>query len=366
MILACLKPLALLLLPFVAAWLITSYSPIESRWALRLVAFAVAAQVVCVAVLPMAMMTAVALGNAAEASLAGGGGVTTMTVDGKTAVSYSQPSGLLPHLPGESPAPINALHSRGGEWHGRDYVRSCGAAIVAPFAGQVTRGGAGILDGWGNPYIYLQSADGRYDMLLMHGDYLLSAGEQFKAGQRIGSTNLTGYFIGSAPVCHDHVSLLDNGVEVDPEKYRSVNVGAPTPGRDMAGISATLASLGYAPNGGHPLRVSHYDPSLGGTNCDSDCSTMASGQKVAAWVGGQNGIYAAACPTEWPFGTRFKLAGKVYQCQDRGGWIKTRHAGEYDPAMGGFTAAETYHWVDLLDTPPVPYGSLVHDWKFVD
>ena len=28
-------------------------------------------------------------------------------------------------------------------------------------------------------------------------------------------------------------------------------------------------------------------------------------------------------------------------------------------------AKETYHWVDLLDTPPVPYGTLVYDWRFV-
>ena len=73
----------------------------------------------------------------------------------------------------------------------------------------------------------------------------------------------------------------------------------------------------------------------GGINCDSDCSTMASGQKVAAWVNGRDGTYAAACPRVG-VGTRFRLYGRTYECQDRGGWIKARHPGDYDPAMGGY------------------------------
>lgn len=292
-------------------------------------------------------------------TLSGGvGEARAVTNSGKTA-------GLLPYTDDAAPAPLNGMHNRGGEWSGRDYVRACGTAIVAPFDGRVTRGGAGVKDSWNNTYMYIKDATGRYDMLIMHSDFYLSTGSSFKAGQVIGATNSIGY----SSECHEHISLLDNGVEVDPERYRNVKqetaVAAPVPAIDLAGISQGLARFGYSENGGNPLRVSHYDPSLGGTNCDSDCSTMASGHKVAAWVGGQNGVYAAACPAEWPFGTRFELYGRIYQCQDRGGWIKTRQVGQWDPAMGGFIAAETYHWVDLLDSPPVPYGALVRDWRFV-
>lgn len=280
-----------------------------------------------------------------------------------------QSVGLLPYLPGEAPAPLNALHSRGGEWPGRDYVRPCGTAIVAPFDGRVARGGAGAIDGWDNTYMYIKSADGRYDMLIMHSDFYLSVGESFSAGQQIGATNTIGY----SSECHEHISLLVDGIEADPEQYRQVTpdtaVAQDVPARDLTALAKALAALGYnggQGNDGAALRVSHYDPSLGGTNCDSDCSTMASGQKVADWVNGRDGIYAAACPPEWPFGTRFELYGNTYQCQDRGGWIQTRTTGEFDPAMGGFTAKETYHWVDLLDNPPVPYGTLVYDWQFVN
>jgi murein DD-endopeptidase MepM/ murein hydrolase activator NlpD len=156
------------------------------------------------------------------------GGIMLMDTVGaptlrQTAVTGGvETEGLLPYPAGQAPAPLNALHSRGGEWHGRDYVRECGAPLYAPFSGTVTRGGAGIKDSWGNPYMYLKSADGRYQILLMHGDYVVSAGQRVEYGQHLGGTNLHGYFIGSRPICHDHLSLLDNGVEVDPEKYRTV------------------------------------------------------------------------------------------------------------------------------------------------
>ncbi|MCB8988960.1 MAG: hypothetical protein H6661_14560, partial [Ardenticatenaceae bacterium] len=200
--------------------------------------------------------------------------------------------------------------------------------------------------------------------VLLHGDYSVSAGQKFTQGEQVGTENYWGWATGS----HSHVILWDRGIQVSYLDY----VGKPgdeLPERNVAALTQALAQLGYhagQSNDGAALRVSHYDPSLGGTNCDSDCSTMASGQKVSAWVGGQNGIFAAACPPEWPFGTRFELMGKTYQCQDHGGWIQTRRPGEFDPAMGGFTAKETYHWVDLLDTPPVPHGTLVYDWKFVN
>ncbi len=81
------------------------------------------------------------------------------------------------------------------------------------------------------------------------------------------------------------------------------------PARDLAGLTSALTSLGYSPQSSLPLRISHYDPKLGGINCDSDCSTMASGDNTWSWAGGKNGVYAAACPREWAFGTRFLYGG---------------------------------------------------------
>lgn len=114
----------------------------------------------------------------------------------------------------------------------------------------------------------------------------------------------------------------------------------------------------------YPLRVSHYDPALGGTNCDHDCSTMASGDKVADWIGGRNGVYAAACPREWGWqtGTQFSIAGVVYECRDTGGWINCYEPGEYDPALKQ-SATLNYCWVDLMRDPIAPYGALVADWS---
>ena len=113
----------------------------------------------------------------------------------------------------------------------------------------------------------------------------------------------------------------------------------------------------------YALRVSWYDPALGGTNCDADCTTMASGDKVAAWAGGQNGVHAAACPREWGWrhGEQFSLNGTVFECRDMGGWINCYEPGEYDPAIKQ-DATQPYCWVDLLGDWGIPYGTLVSDW----
>lgn len=392
MILACLKPLILLILPFVVAWLITSYSPIEARWALRLVALAVAVQVVCVAALPMAMITAVALGDAVDASLADGQSdqVTAMTVAGKTAGSWLTSTGGFGRLYKDEQFSASTLHGLAG-FEGVDVVGS--ETIHAPFDGTVIKQGCDTWQATGLPggyhptcrraatWLEMKSSDGQYRTILLHGDYTVATGETVRKGQPVGTQNCWGWCTGP----HTHIIVYDAAGRVlnyaslrDSQPGVVAEASAPVvpdaaPDSRMAMLVNGLAKLSFPGQtavagtpGQNPLRVSHYDPSLGGTNCDSDCSTMASGEKVANWVGGVSGIYAAACPTDWPFGTRFELLGKTYQCQDRGGWIKTRQPGEYDPAMGGFTAAETYHWVDLLDNPPVPYGTLIYDWKFID
>lgn len=128
--------------------------------------------------------------------------------------------------------------------------------------------------------------------------------------------------------------------------------------------------------GQYPLRPSYYDPSLcydangrviANTNCDSDPTTMASGDKVADWVGGRNGIYASSCPRRpdmgWQHGTQFTMAGNVYECRDTGGWINCYQPGDYDPALKA-TAEFAYCWVDVLGEPVAPYGGLITDWSF--
>ena len=81
-------------------------------------------------------------------------------------------------------------------------------------------------------------------------------------------------------------------------------------------------------------KISHYWPPLGGVNCSrfiaGECvAKMASGLRWQDWIN-----KACACPIEYPFGTRFKLAnGSIWECQDRGGAIVT---------AGGVP------WLDLL------------------
>lgn len=70
------------------------------------------------------------------------------------------------------------------------------------------------------------------------------------------------------------------------------------------------------------IRVSHYDPKLGGVNCshfvNGQClSHMATGLR---WQDYMN--YAIACPPEWPFHTKLIVAGKTWECLDRGGKIQ--------------------------------------------
>jgi len=66
------------------------------------------------------------------------------------------------------------------------------------------------------------------------------------------------------------------------------------------------------------LLISAYAPSLGGLNCDGDCSVMASGN--VPYEG------ALACPIWMPLGTIIELSHSpigpmVGVCEDRGGLI---------------------------------------------
>lgn len=94
------------------------------------------------------------------------------------------------------------------------------------------------------------------------------------------------------------------------------------------------------------MRVSWYNPRLGGTNCavfvGGRClSNMASGLDWRGWFG-----RAIACPPEWPFWTRVVVAGREWLCLDRGGAI--RFQGDIP-------------WIDmLLEAPLYDYGTVVN------
>ena len=325
--------LTLLFIPHIIIWILTR-SRRTYRWLLIVATFTIQ----LFAILPMVIIFIVVSGKPPAVS-------SVMLAS----VSNSAGVGLLPYHAGESPQPLNELHSRGGEWAGRDYIRACGTSIIAPFNGSVTRGGNGAIDGWDNTYMYIQSDDGRYEMLIMHSDFVLSAGDKFSQGQEIGKTNTHGY----SSECHEHISLKVDGQVVDPENYRGGDV-------------QQLASLGVTMTMDYPLRISWYDPSLGGTNCDGDCTTMASGDKVASWIGGRGGVYAAACPRSdgWHHGQRFELDGVIYECRDTGGWINCYQPGMYDPALRR-NAEMAYCWVDLLNGSQYQYGSLASDWSLI-
>ncbi len=366
MILACLKPLTVLLLPFLAAWLITSYAPTRSR-ALRVAAFGSAATVALVSCLPALVITAVAISEIVGTEHTGGlDGLTLMTVGGKTAVTPGAGSSVASIYTRPRTTQAN-LHGLAG-FQGVDVVGDGDPLIYAPFDGRVASAGC---DGYKTTaylklhpvcqseatWLDMRSADGRYRMVLLHGDYDVVAGQELKQGQRIGTDNCWGWCTGN----HSHIILWDRGVLVSYLDY--VGKGTP-PARDLAGLSSVLAALGYSPANDMGLRISHYEPAAGGINCDSDCGHMASGDVTWDWTGGKGGVYAAACPPAWPFGTRFSYAGATYECRDRGGWIQCYEPGAYDEALKR-DAETSYCWVDLYNTPPVGYGTLAYDWQFI-
>jgi len=111
------------------------------------------------------------------------------------------------------------------------------------------------------------------------------------------------------------------------------------------------------PHGKHIIvKISHYDPNLGGTNCaswyDDYChSKMSNGERWEDYIEKNDTI---ACPKELPFGTIIWIEGNNYVCRDRGGAITI--------------TPEGYYWIDILaNKVSYKYGEtreaiLVH-WK---
>jgi len=242
--------------------------------------------------------------------------------------------------------------SDGWDYSGWDYTTECNDTLYSPLpgAGVVTKIGD---DGTGNPEIRIEGDAGSVGLL--HGRYtLVTPGDIV-----IGGVTPIGYndTIGNSSGCHAHISWHPNP-NWNPKIYNQTGTVQHT-GRH-GNYGSVLSSYD-----GVKLRVSSYRPSEGGINCDSDCSTMASGDKVASWALGKNGVYAAACPQEWPMRTHFQLEGITYECADRGGYINCYAPGDFDPTLGGHTATDSYCWVDVLGDSGFTYGDKTDNWRFI-
>ena len=94
------------------------------------------------------------------------------------------------------------------------------------------------------------------------------------------------------------------------------------------------------------VKISHYNPKLGGPNCfsfvDGECiSSLSNGEKWETYFETNDTI---ACPIELDFGTRIMLNDTIYTCRDRGGEI--------------LMAGEAY-WIDILaENVPYAYGEV--------
>lgn len=288
-----------------------------------------------------------------------------------------------PFLPYRDVTPTVLKESRFHEAGQLDYLTPAGTPLYAPticpcvvvsvgFDGFTKCGGYTDGDGMdskGNSYINLKTEDDQYNIRYMHGIYTVSPGDIVAPGVRIGSEAS----IGCSTSPHTDVLVKKNGRTINVAQFNGTAIVQNTGTKSLEGTK-TIQHTGRSGRYGSVLssyenvgiRMSHYDPSLGGINCDHDCSTMASGEKVANWVLGQNGMFAAACPQEIPFGTKIRVNGTTFICKDRGGWINAYDIGDYDPARKR-NAESRYFWIDTLGTFGYSYGQLIapENWGFV-
>lgn len=254
------------------------------------------------------------------------------------------------------------LHGLVG-YKGYDYSAGSGTQLFSPLPGSgvvtynARDGYIGPYDTKGEQNTMLTIKGDAGEIIMFHGNYsLVQPGDIV-----IGGVTPIGYeaSIGNSTGAHSHIVWKPNPNWVAPIK----TINQPTSIQHTSrhgNYGSVLSNYNNV-----QLRISHYVPALGGTNCDSDCTTMASGDKVAEWTLGKNGVYAAACPREWPFGTKFTLDGQTYSCADNGGYINCYSKGDFDPTLGGHTATNDYCWVDILGDVSYPYGHKTSDWSFV-
>lgn len=254
------------------------------------------------------------------------------------------------------------LHGEVAGYEGYDYTTECGDTLYSPLPGTGIvkyNGYDGYTDGKisreQNTMITIEGAAGT--ITLLHGDYSkVKPGDTVVGGITPIGKNAS---IGNSTGCHSHIVWHPNQGYYLVEGSKSIT---------HTGKQGQYGSV-LSDYNGVKLVASNYKPWEGDINCDHDCTTMASGDKVADWVLGQNGIRAAACPQEWAFGTRFWIEGQTYECRDRGGYINCYKKGDYDPAYSSmkdivYYADEKYCWVDLLGDSGISYGTRISTWSF--
>ena len=106
--------------------------------------------------------------------------------------------------------------------------------------------------------------------------------------------------------------------------------------------------------------LSTYDPKLGGINCDSDCSQLATGPMDDSLYG-----LVAACPHDWvgyEYTTHISTPYGTFACVDRGGAIGIY---EREVWMGGRIQTRMVIVIDLLiridEQPLYAYSVLSHE-----
>jgi len=124
--------------------------------------------------------------------------------------SYWQYKGQEPVLPygvGKYRLVRNGYH--GPHPRGRDFASQCGTPLYAPLSGHVARRG---VDSYLNTYIVFADGQG-LEVLYLHGEYLLGAGEKVVQGQTPVGFEAS---MGNSTECHTHYSILISGGTVDP------------------------------------------------------------------------------------------------------------------------------------------------------
>lgn len=273
---------------------------------------------------------------------------------------------------GRSQTTNAALHGLAGH-EGVDIAAGCGATIYSPISGTVTyngRDGYNHVDSSGKTWpqsTMLVITGDEVEVELLHGDYAPAVGEKVSAGQVVGKENKHGWASG----CHTHIVLRMNGRIVNYLTWLQEETS-----------KRRLVKRGH--DSSYALRLSHYRPQDGGTNCDHDCSVMASGDSTASWDNGKGRLYASACANRpdlgWVIGkgdqpgTRFVVSGVRFECRDTGGWIRCYDPGDTDLAIVNAHSEglllsvpeiveEPVCWVDMrIDTPIAPYGTDTFDW----
>lgn len=246
-----------------------------------------------------------------------------------------------------------------------DIAAGYGSKIYAPISG-TTECFTDIAD-----TTVLRITNEQYRVTMLHGNYSVCGGYVSQRGV-VGTEASNGKRSTGA---HTHIAVCEWAgsacVDVDP-----LELGLTGPIETRA-VELSRPTIMVPPKSGYGLSISTYDPAEGGTNCDHDCTTMASGDKVADWIGGRGGVFAAACPREWGWqnGTQFVIGDTIFECRDTGGWINCYSPGDVDLAIQnahtrGYLlsepaiAEESYCWVDLLGDWNVPYGTKLNSWGF--